>query len=262
MRVTQVMNGMVLNTNRFVNCAAGLSMRDKIEEIKKLLSELENEYRPDVSKETMRIFSGLELPDIVRDIVDLLVPNLKPYEAAFYWYLFRHSILEAENPLLRVSTHGLQSGVLRSSRDSEKVSEAHVRETLRALEQFGAIRKEADANRDGTLYRILLPEEISICQTMRAEREKETPSHSVQEMEADYYNVRENRLKVYERDGYKCQYCGKQMTRFTATLDHIHAVTHGGDNSMGNLVTACRECNSKKNSRLLGDFIADENPTG
>jgi hypothetical protein len=236
-------------------------MRNKIEEIQKLLSELESEYQPDASKEAMRIFSGLELPDIMRDIVDLLVPNLKSYEAAFYLYLFRHSILETGNPLLRVSTYRLQSGVLRSSRNSEKVSEAHVRETLKALEQFGAIRKEADANRDGTLYRILLPEEIAICQTMRAEREKEMPSHSAQEAEADYYNVRENRLKIYERDSYKCQHCGKQLTRFTATLDHIHAVAHGGDNSLGNLVTACRECNSKKNSRLLGDFIADENPT-
>ncbi|HWY62525.1 MAG TPA: hypothetical protein VNW15_11545 [Rhizomicrobium sp.] len=69
-------------------------MRDKIEQIQKLLSDLESECQPDVSKETMRIFSGLELPDIVRDIVDLLVPNLKPYEATFYWYLLRHSILE------------------------------------------------------------------------------------------------------------------------------------------------------------------------
>lgn len=85
--------------------------------------------------------------------------------------------------------------------------------------------------------------------------------HTAEEIEADYYNVRENRLKVYERDAFKCQHCGKQLTRFTTTLDHIQAVASGGDNSFTNLVTACRECNSKKNSRLLGDFLADENAT-
>ena len=59
-------------------------MTNKIEEIRTLLSELEGELQPDAANETMRVFSGLELPDIVRDIVDLLIPCLKPYEAAFY----------------------------------------------------------------------------------------------------------------------------------------------------------------------------------
>ena len=27
--------------------------------------------------------------------------------------------------------------------------------------------------------------------------------------ELDYYNVSENRLKIFERDAYKCKYCGK-----------------------------------------------------
>jgi 5-methylcytosine-specific restriction endonuclease McrA len=38
------------------------------------------------------------------------------------------------------------------------------------------------------------------------------------------YNIRENRLKVYERDDYKCKYCSKQLTRSTVTLDHITPV--------------------------------------
>jgi len=31
-----------------------------------------------------------------------------------------------------------------------------------------------------------------------------------------------------------------------------------GDNSFDNLVTACLECNSKKNNKRLGDYLADE----
>lgn len=88
-----------------------------------------------------------------------------------------------------------------------------------------------------------------------------SPRAQVGENEVDYYNYRENRLKIYERDGYKCQHCGKQLTRFTATLDHVTAVSQGGDNSFENLITSCRECNSKKNARLLGDFMADMNPS-
>jgi 5-methylcytosine-specific restriction endonuclease McrA len=76
--------------------------------------------------------------------------------------------------------------------------------------------------------------------------------------EADYYNQRENRIKVYERDEYKCRYCRKQLTRFTATLDHVKAVIEGGDNSFGNLVTACLDCNFSKNKRPVGDFLAEQ----
>ena len=246
-------------------------MQEKIEKIRALLSELEQGVQSDAATETMRVFSGLELPDIVRDIVDFLMPNLSPYEAAFYWYLFRHSVVETGTQLLRISTRRMQNGVISSAytygksggkeAGSAKLSEQKARDTLLGLEEFGAIRKEGEANREGTLYRVLLPEEIPTCQVARAERDKSDTPSSATESEVDYYNVRENRLKVYERDSYKCQHCGKQLTRFTATLDHLKAVAHGGDNSFGNLVTSCLGCNSKKNSRLLGDFLAEENPT-
>jgi 5-methylcytosine-specific restriction endonuclease McrA len=245
-------------------------MHDKIEKARGLLAELE-EQNSGVPSELARMFSGLELSDIVRDVVDFLMPSLKPYEAAFYWYLFRHSILESGSQLLRASTRGLQSGVLRSayadtSKGSKEVNSGSlsygaVADTLRSLEEIGAIRREGDPNRDGTLYRVLLPEEIPLCKAARSERDKLLAPTAAKESEADYYNVRENRLKVFERDSYVCRHCGKQLTRFTATLDHIQAVSNGGDNSFDNLVTSCLGCNSRKSSRLLSDFIADENPT-
>jgi 5-methylcytosine-specific restriction endonuclease McrA len=63
---------------------------------------------------------------------------------------------------------------------------------------------------------------------------------------------------VFERDSYKCHYCGKQLTRFTATLDHLKPVSEGGDNSFDNLLTACLNCNSRKNRKAVGDFLADQ----
>ena len=77
--------------------------------------------------------------------------------------------------------------------------------------------------------------------------------------ELDYYNVKENRLKVAERDNYKCHYCSKQLTRFTATLDHIQPVSEGGDNSYENLVTACLHCNSRRGSRPVMEMYEAKN---
>ncbi|HEV2400515.1 MAG TPA: HNH endonuclease signature motif containing protein [Candidatus Sulfotelmatobacter sp.] len=137
------------------------------------------------------------------------------------------------------------------------ISLGKVQDTLKALESIGAVRKEAEPNRDGTLYRVLIPDEIDVCRKFRAERKTAEPKVEVAESEIDYYNVRENRLKVYERDSYKCRFCDKQLTRFTATLDHVKPVVDGGDNSFGNLVTACLDCNSRKNRRTVGNFLAE-----
>lgn len=73
------------------------------------------------------------------------------------------------------------------------------------------------------------------------------------ENEADFYNVAENRLRIFERDGYKCRYYGKQLARFAATLDHLQPVFEGGDNSFGNLTMACLLCNSRRGARPIMD---------
>jgi 5-methylcytosine-specific restriction endonuclease McrA len=84
---------------------------------------------------------------------------------------------------------------------------------------------------------------------------RETLRHTCDRAEADFCNVRENRLKIYERNNYHCTYCSKQLTRFTATLDHITPVSDGGDNSAENPGTACLQCNARKTARPLGDFL-------
>jgi len=238
-------------------------MKERIEQIRRSLDELEREAEVTVGAQERALVSGFELPDIIRDVVDLLLPELKPYEAAFYLYLLRHSIVETGTQHVRVSRRGLQSGVVKSAyAGSAKgggfdASYNTVRITLEALESIGAIRKEADPDRTGTLYSVLLPEEIEVCRKAKESR-TETSSPNIDfAREADFYNVRENRLKVYERDGYECRYCKKQLTRFTATLDHLTPVSAGGDNSFANMVTACLDCNSRKNARPVGDFMAE-----
>jgi hypothetical protein len=243
-------------------------MKDIIAEIGALLSRLEDEATRSDKATKSRALSGLELPDIMCDVVDLLMPELKPYEAVLYIHLLRHSIIETGSPYMRTSVRRLQTGVKSAysgtgSGGGDTVGPSSYRamqSALAGLTEAGAIRQEGDPNRNGTLYRVLLPEEIEICRKRRSETLKVTPI-AASEAEADFYNIRENRIKIYERDDYKYRHCGKQLTRFTATLDHLHPVAEGGDNSADNLLTSCLQCNSRKTSRPLGDFMADTNPS-
>ena len=43
-----------------------------------------------------------------------------------------------------------------------------------------------------------------------------------------------------------CSYCGGTFPPSDLTMDHIVPVTRGGKSSRGNVVPACKECNSKK----------------
>jgi len=202
-----------------------------------------------------------ELPSIMQSIVDFLQPLLLPYEAAIYWYMFRHSIVKDGGNHIRVSTRGLgkpKTVIKSSSGQSEGLSYGAVQDALTGLENKKVIKKVGDTNREGTLYQIYLPDEIELCtQRMKEVIIEELPKVDPRK-EADYYNVKENRLKIFERDKYLCYKCNKQLTRFSATLDHLQPVSEGGDNSFDNLATACLHCNSTRGAKPLMDTFTDE----
>lgn len=54
---------------------------------------------------------------------------------------------------------------------------------------------------------------------------------------------------IYLRDNYTCAYCENKFKQALLSLDHIIPVCQGGDKSWENIVTACRDCNSKKGGR-------------
>lgn len=148
------------------------NVNECIEQIRRLLRELEVEMKAG-SAAGDGSFAGRDFTAVVQEIVDDLQPLLTPYDAAFYWFLFRHSIARDGSPLLRVSTRHLSRAVVRSSysqAEENTISLGKVQETIRALEGIGAIRKEGEPNRDGTLYRVLVPAEIEACRRFRAER--------------------------------------------------------------------------------------------
>ncbi|MBW1759828.1 MAG: HNH endonuclease [Deltaproteobacteria bacterium] len=232
----------------------------QIDKIRALLDEIETEIGSLDDQAFTENFNSLELPDLICSVVDFLQPSLYPYEAAVYWHLFRQSILASGTQYTRTSVRSMMQGVITSSSgQSNGLSYGAVQKALQGLEGKRAISKPGDTNREGTLYKIHLPEEIPSCQELMKQAQELESVQIDPKKEFDFYNVRENRIKVFGRDEYKCHYCGKQLTRFTATLDHIQPVSEGGDNSYDNLVTACLHCNSQRGSRPVMDIIVEKN---
>jgi hypothetical protein len=69
-----------------------------------------------------------------------------------------------------------------------------------------------------------------------------------------------NRLEVFARDGYRCVYCGALQEPDNLSVDHVQPRMRGGDGSPGNVVSACRGCNTRKAGRRLAEFLAEEPP--
>ena len=65
------------------------------------------------------------------------------------------------------------------------------------------------------------------------------------------------RNEIFERDGYRCVYCGERFAAEELTIDHVQPRVRGGDRSEGNLVTACRGCNTLKGHRRLSAFLSE-----
>jgi hypothetical protein len=64
------------------------------------------------------------------------------------------------------------------------------------------------------------------------------------------------REKIFERDRYRCVYCGQVFSAEELTVDHVQPRSRGGDRSGGNLVTACMGCNRLKGRDRLATFLA------
>ncbi|WP_396217007.1 HNH endonuclease [Gemmatimonas sp.] len=67
-----------------------------------------------------------------------------------------------------------------------------------------------------------------------------------------------NRSDIFARDGNRCVYCGLVHEPDDLSVDHVQPRMRGGDGSPGNLVTACRGCNTRKGSTPLAAFLTAE----
>ncbi len=72
-----------------------------------------------------------------------------------------------------------------------------------------------------------------------------------------------NRRTIFERDGYRCQYCGEVHEERFLNLDHVIPRDQGGRTTWENIVTSCVRCNSRKANRLphQAGFVLRRRPT-
>jgi 5-methylcytosine-specific restriction endonuclease McrA len=62
--------------------------------------------------------------------------------------------------------------------------------------------------------------------------------------------VRFSRDNLFERDHYRCQYCGDHFPDHKLNMDHVIPRAKGGRTSWENIVTSCIPCNTRKANRL------------
>lgn len=79
------------------------------------------------------------------------------------------------------------------------------------------------------------------------------PVLSEEEMRRERAKARELRQSQWwkrKRSKGVCHYCGKTFTPSELTMDHLVPLARGGRSTKGNLVPACKDCNSAKKHKL------------
>ena len=64
--------------------------------------------------------------------------------------------------------------------------------------------------------------------------------------------------RLCHRFSHRCAYCGEKRP---LTQDHIVPVSRGGRHAIGNLLPACKPCNSSKHARLLIEWLRERQPS-
>ena len=65
--------------------------------------------------------------------------------------------------------------------------------------------------------------------------------------------VKFSRLNLYQRDGYRCQYCGHRFPAPELSYDHVVPRAAGGRTEWTNIVAACKPCNLRKANKSCDD---------
>lgn len=56
------------------------------------------------------------------------------------------------------------------------------------------------------------------------------------------------RRRVFERDDWQCQCCGKVGTEQTLRADHVRPLSQGGADDVANMQTLCVACHDAKSA--------------
>jgi len=82
--------------------------------------------------------------------------------------------------------------------------------------------------------------------------------HHSKKCKKEYYRKHSiTKYKIFERDGFRCAYCGRisYKDEIELAVDHIKPQIKNGPHTINNLITSCKDCNSSKRDSELDQEI-------
>jgi 5-methylcytosine-specific restriction endonuclease McrA len=185
---------------------------------------------------------------VCKQFEDALAPRLRlsTTDRAVYYHLLRHSRFEGKSRV--------HFSIIWLARNLG-LTEETVRAALRRLVQHRALRL-VERSKSGHVMDVRLPEEVPGARLSRAQTRVAVPSPDCGNLEEiDFMRTPELRQAIHARDGGVCFYCIRRIGPQMQCLDHVIPRAQLGPNSYRNLVSCCRECNSRKGERPAADFL-------
>ncbi|MCX6910000.1 MAG: HNH endonuclease signature motif containing protein [Verrucomicrobia bacterium] len=187
----------------------------------------------------------MDIKRFLEQFQDYLVPKLDAYEAAIYLYIFRRTHLVGD-PDITIGCRSVGKHLPLSIRaKGKRIGPTALSEKLESLKKKGYLEKKGE--RKGTRVCIKLPHEIPGLIS------KSEPPRTLSLEEMDFYEILENRLSIFQREGNRCFYCSAQLDDGNRVIDHVFRPK--GDNHYRNVVAACVPCNSSKDKDAPDDFL-------
>jgi len=187
---------------------------------------------------------------VCKQIEDTLAPRLRllPTDRAVYYHLLRHSHLEGTSRI-----HFANAGLARDL----GISKDTMRASLHRLIRHRAVRL-VKRSRSGHVADVRLPHEVPGARRNAVTTRAVVPAAdgdggNIEEL--DFMRTRALRRSIHAREGGVCFYCLRRMSSDMQALDHVIPRAQLGANSYRNLVSCCRECNSRKGERPADDFL-------
>lgn len=188
-----------------------------------------------------------DLQQTLCEIQDHLAPELDGIEQMLYHYLFRHTHLKGRDTVI-VPARSIGPKIGKGRKGAAELARNNIPKKLRSLETKGAI-EILERTRDGTVVRVILPRAIPGLIRVGAD------STLTDLTGVDFFSAAENRQRILQRDGCRCRYCLRELNAENFSIDHIVPQAEGGDNTYRNVVAVCFECNSKKQSKAVKEFL-------
>lgn len=176
--------------------------------------------------------------------------KVRPF--VMYLLLFKRAYFEEGKRVITVKLSELGENLL--SDLGQPMSHDVVKRGINDLVKLKIVKKKPSRPGQINEYEVRLPSEIREVKDF-IEKDKQKVEKIIDDSKDDFYTDPQKRIKLLQREDYKCFYCMHELQRDDFYLDHLVPRTEGGQNYKSNLVASCKTCNTKKNAMKPGEFL-------